>query len=335
MDILIIKLGAIGDVIRTTSLLGALKEKYPYCNIDWATKSNAAEIVKNNHNVDLTFIIDESNELLEKMLKKYDLVINFDDEEAACELAGQVKKGKLIGAYSQDGKRKYTEDSAAWFDMGLISKFGKIRADELKIENKKTYHEIHFGILGLKNDKIHQTEIFLNDKNFEVAGEFAKQHGISENGFVIGINTGAGGRWQDKKLPIGKAIELILKLEEKFPDAKMILFGGPEEKERNKEILNNAKNLIDAGCNNSLLDFAGLVNLCTTLITSDSLAMHIGIALKKKIVAFFCPTSCAEIELYGRGVKILPKKGCVCCYKSKCDIRPEWDVNDFLNAVER
>ena len=76
--------------------------------------------------------------------------------------------------------------------------------------------------------------------------------------------------------------------------------------ERNEKIKKLVKTeVIDAGCDNSLMEFASLVNLCNVIITSDSLALHIGIALKKKIVCFFYPTSASEIELYGRGEKII------------------------------
>ena len=52
MEILIIKLGAIGDVIRTTSILPGLKSKYDDCKIDWITKDESQDILKNNNKVD-------------------------------------------------------------------------------------------------------------------------------------------------------------------------------------------------------------------------------------------------------------------------------------------
>ena len=51
--------------------------------------------------------------------------------------------------------------------------------------------------------------------------------------------------------------------------------------------------VIDAGCDNSLMDFAALIGLCDILVTSDSLALHIGVALKKYVVTLFGPTSWA------------------------------------------
>lgn len=331
MNILIIKLGATGDVLRTTSVASALKEKYSDAKIDWITKENAFDLIKNNPHIDNIFLIENH----EKLQKKYDLVVNFDDEKSACKLATDIQKNKLVGAYIQDGQRTYTDDAAEWFNMGLISKFGKKKADELKAANKRTYHEIHFTILDLKDDKKHKTELFLDKENLDFAHNFANQNNITKDDLVIGINTGAGGRWQDKKLSIEETTALIDKLNNSV-NAKLLLFGGPEEKERNQKIKELIKtNIIDAGCDNSLMEFASLVNLCNILITSDSLAMHIGIALKKKIIAFFYVTSAAEIELYNRGIKIIGKGEDYCSYKPKCDYPPKWDIEEIVDAVKK
>jgi heptosyltransferase-2 len=329
MNILIIKLGAIGDVIRTTSILSGLKEKYN-CNIDWVTKKESFEILKNNDLTDNIHLIEKnSNEVGNK---EYDLIINLDDDNEACALATKTRHKKIIGAYLENDKSTYTEDSASWFDMGLISKFGKQKADELKAENKKTYQEIIYKILDLDYKKQEPILILNND---EFGKNFANKKNIIGNDLVIGINTGAGGRWQDKKLSIEETALLIDKLNNQIGNVKLLLFGGPEETERNEKIIESTKTeIIDAGCNNSLMEFASLVNLCNILITSDSLAMHIGISLKKKIVAFFYPTSASEIELYGRGTKIIGKGKSYCSYQEKCDDPPKYDIDGLVNAAK-
>ena len=332
MKILIIKLGAIGDVIRTTSILPGLKSKYKNCKIDWVTKKESFDVLKNNNLVDEIYLIDNDKKIKNK---KYDLVVCLDDDLDACRLASGINSKKIIGAYLKNNQRIYTKNSSLWFDMGLLSRFGKQKADALKAKNKKTYQEIMYMILGLKYKK--QEPILILDKeSLQSAKKFIKKNKIKKSGLIIGINTGAGGRWEDKKLSIEKTAELIDELNNKIKNVKLILFGGPEEKERNEEIKKNIKTkIIDAGCDNSLMEFASLVNLCNVLVTSDSLALHVGVALEKKIVIFFGPTSSSEIELYSRGIKIIPKKGCLCCYKPKCDITPEYDVNEITNAVKK
>lgn len=328
MNILIIKLGATGDVIRTTAILPGLKDKYKNCKIDWAAKSESFDVLKNNKFINKTLIVNKA------INKKYDLVINLDDDYEACELATKISFKKIIGSYLKNNKKIYTKDSSLWFGMGLLSKLGKKKADELKAKNRKTYQEIMYKILGL-NYKKQEPILNLTKKELGFGKKFAKKNGIKDNDLIVGINTGAGGRWQDKKLSIEDTAQLIDKLNKQI-NPKLILFGGPEEKERNEQIKKAIKTkIIDAGCNNSLMEFASLVNLCNVIVTSDSLALNIGAALKKKIVAFFYVTSASEIELYNRGIKIIGKGKDYCSYKTKCNYPPKWNIDGIVNAVKK
>lgn len=332
MNILIIKLGAIGDVLRMTSILMPLKEKYPNAHITWVTKKNSVELLETNKLIDEIVLIGDA--LKGKLKKKeFDLTISFDDEEEACSLASLVKSKKLVGAFMEEGKPSYTKDSTAWFDMGLISTYGKVEADKKKAENDRTYQDIHFSILSLKNPKSHPPILVLDESDKRFTEMFAQKHGILMNDKVIGLNTGAGGRWQDKKLSVEQTIELIERIS-KQTKAKLILFGGPDEESRNRDIIKGSKiPLIDAGCQNPLRKFAALVGLCDVVVTSDSLAMHIAIALGKKVVAFFYPTSAAEIELYGKGEKIIAQGKSYCSYQAVCTHPPKWDIDGIANAA--
>lgn len=74
---------------------------------------------------------------------------------------------------------------------------------------------------------------------------------------------------------------------------------------------------------NDLDEYIGWINSCSTVVTHDSLGLHIAIALNKKIVALFGPTSAHEIYM-GNSVAILSLKhdksfNCLPCYKEKCD----------------
>ena len=336
MNILIIKLGAIGDVIRTTSVIPGLKARYKNCKISWVTKKESFGVLKNNSLITNIYLIGGNihNRLKNK---KYDLVISLDDDYEACRLASEVNSKKIIGSHLKNSQKEYTKDSSLWFGMGLISKFGKQKADALKAKNKKTYQAIMYKILGLKYKK-QEPVLILNKTELDFGKKFALKNNIKNNDLVIGINTGAGGRWEDKKLSIEKTAELMDKLNYKLQNKniKIILFGGPEEIEKNKKIKNLVKTkIIDAGCGNSLMEFASLVNLCKVLVTSDSLALHIGVALKKKIVCYFYPTSAQEIELYGRGKKIIWDGKSYCSYEPKCKYQPKIEIEKIINAVKK
>jgi len=59
--------------------------------------------------------------------------------------------------------------------------------------------------------------------------------------------------------------------------------------------------------------------------------MHLGIAMKKRVVALFGPTSSREIHLYGRGVIIRPVLGCPKspCMLTRCD-QPRYCMDYIL-----
>jgi|SRR3989344_4501440 len=331
MNILIIKVGAIGDVIRTTALLPGLKEKYPQANISWLTKKASRGLLNNNPLIQKIYTLESDQQTI--LRESYDLLINLDDDLSICKLAASIKADKHMGAYEEQGVCKYTDETAPWFDMSLISRFGKEKADQLKTQNRKTYQQIAYEILGLTY-KHQEPMIILREQQKLFAEKFKEQNHISSQEKIIGFNTGASGRWQDKKMSEEKTIQLIDLLHQQQRDARIMLLGGTEERERNKHILAQVNApVIDSGCDNSLLEFASLINICDVLVTSDSMALHMATAFKKRVVVFFCPTSPWEIELYGRGEKSIPKKGCVCCYASVCEIPPEYDIEEMVAKV--
>jgi len=59
------------------------------------------------------------------------------------------------------------------------------------------------------------------------------------------------------------------------------------------------------------------------VVTGDTLAMHLAVALGKKAVVLFGPTSHTEIELYNRGEKIYSDMDCLVCYRQRCDKSPD------------
>lgn len=70
----------------------------------------------------------------------------------------------------------------------------------------------------------------------------------------------------------------------------------------------------------NLDEYMDWLNSCRVIVTNDSLGMHLAVALKKKIIALFGPSSSREVCLYGRGEKILApvNKGCLPCLKPRC-----------------
>jgi heptosyltransferase-2 len=59
MKILIIKLGAVGDVVRTTSILAGLKARFYPEAIDWLTSRVARDVLRYNPFINQVFTWEE------------------------------------------------------------------------------------------------------------------------------------------------------------------------------------------------------------------------------------------------------------------------------------
>ena len=80
----------------------------------------------------------------------YDFAINLEDTLDVSLFLEEVRAAQVFGAYADSSKRlRYTDDSKCWFDLSLISSYGKLKADKLKFQNRQTYQEMIFAGLGL------------------------------------------------------------------------------------------------------------------------------------------------------------------------------------------
>ena len=310
--ILIIKLAAMGDVLRTTPLLRGLREAEPDCHITWLTEPNVLSMLEGIKEIDrlmrytLESVIQLENE-------SFDQVYCFDKEPKAVGLAMKIKARRKIGfGMSEYGNVKpLNSESEYAYELGIN--------DHLKFRvNTKTYPELIFECAGLAYDAP-QDYVFP-----DLSGEIAEAReglaslGVGPDECKIGLNTGAGDVFATKKWTEEGYVRLANRLTEEL-GARVLLLGGPAEAERNASIAAAARYpLIDTGTKNPIRKFAGIVGNCDLMVTGDTLALHIAIGLKVPVVVILGPTCHQEIELYGRGSKIVSDFECSPCYLSVC-----------------
>jgi len=164
MKILIIKTGAAGDVVRTTSILNILEG-----NVYWHVDEKFRTL--------LPAYIKPYEEGI-----NYDLVISLEEDQECAKLASSIQCDKLIGVYWNNGKVNYTDDSAGWFDMSLISRFGNERANELKMRNSLPFQHYLFNLIG---------------KSFS-AERYKISSPVYERKSIVGIEKRAGSVWPNK-----------------------------------------------------------------------------------------------------------------------------------------
>jgi len=80
---------------------------------------------------------------------RYDLIINLEDTVDVARFSKTVNYDELFGAYlDSDGRIRYTDSASSWFDLSLISAYGRQEADRRKLLNRRTYQEMIFTGLG-------------------------------------------------------------------------------------------------------------------------------------------------------------------------------------------
>ncbi|MEM7198634.1 MAG: glycosyltransferase family 9 protein [Planctomycetota bacterium] len=329
--VLVIKTGALGDVLRTTSILPGLKSRFGDLRVTWLTSDAAQPLVARHRLVDHVLTchpkdpasVEEAGDTLAQT--RWDWLLSLDDEQPLCALAAGLDAAQLSGAtLDPNGERTYTDDVEPWFGMGLLSKDGKAAADARKVANRRTHPEIFASMLGIEAGR---PELPLPDSALASEQAFAKRHELFHDDLVIGLNTGAGGRWTSKGLPTERVVEYAraLAIDALGRQVSFLVLGGPTERPRNDEIirgidaLGGAARALDPGTDNDLPTFTAIVGLCDLLLTSDSLALHLGVAMDVPIVSFFAPTSAAEIELYGLGEKVASTAADYCSYRPDAD----------------
>ena len=142
MNVLIIKLGATGDVVRTTPLLSQLSGQ-----ITWLTAAKNTTLLENLTDNLRCFPWEERANVLDS---HYDLAINLEDTVDVAQFLRTIECCEIFGAYlGSDNSVTYTESSRRWFDLSLISLYGRHEADRLKFLNRQSYQEMIFNGLGL------------------------------------------------------------------------------------------------------------------------------------------------------------------------------------------
>ena len=313
IKILIINFDAMGDVLMTTAQLPALKRKYPKSAIHWITLSISAPLLKNNLLVDQVFIYNaESLSIISQI--EYDLVLNVDKSQRSCALLNSVNAKRKLGFGMDKNGKIIPMNKGAYYNYNLGMD------DNLKFKvNKRTrqdYLAETFEIDYKRDDYIFN----FTDEELNFINLYKKENGIGENDFVVGFNTGCSLLYPNKKITIKQHIYLIEKLLTFNKGVKIVLLGGPEDAERNDQIYSKFKNkIINTPTNLGVRRGACFENLADIVVTGDSFGMHLAIALKKYVIAWFGVSCWTEIDLYDRGVKLYQEDlFCSPCWKKSC-----------------
>lgn len=320
MNILIVKLSAIGDVIHTLPSLAALRRLYPAAHITWVVEEAAADLVSGHPYLDRALIFRRKRWIAD--IKKgqfksawrgfkafqadlqsrpYDLVIDFHG----------LFKSSIVVALSK-GTRKLGYDS--WQEAS-----GLFLTEKIPEDMNKHAVDRYLDFPRYLGAKVDQAEFVLpvTPETTARISALLQQLGLEKKKFIAVSPVALWDTklWNDRKFAT-LADDIQQKL--KIP----VVFTGHSKEPLDKITSQMATEAINLGGQTSLTELACLYSSALLVITTDSGPMHLAAATGTQVVALFGPTDPNRTGPYGAGHTVL-RTGIPCspCFKKKCETR--------------
>ena len=325
MNILIVKLSAIGDVIHTLPALNAIRKHYPDARVTWLVEEDTSALVKGHAALNRVLISKRKSWLeglrgpsrwtnvkeIYRFIRevrdtRYDLIIDFQ---------GLLKSGVLIAL--SKGKRK------VGFGKGMEhQEFSYIFLNERIPAVNMDNHALIRGIMLLDAIGIPCHDIEYNlpvqAQNREFMDSLLLQHGIKNSKLLVAINPVA--KWDTKLWANSKFAELADRLVKQY-DASVVFTGSQPDRSTIQDIVSRmetqATNL--AG-ETTLITLAALYEKADFIISTDTGPMHIAAALGTPTVALFGPTAPWRTGPFGSVHQVIRVElECNPCFKRQCE----------------
>lgn len=323
MNVILIKLGALGDVLRTTCLIPSIHEQWPGAKITWLTRQNAIPLLERNPRIDRVLTIESlGTKNLPEAAGGWDMLINLDEEPEATTLASDIRATKKFGV----GRDKRGRIVALAPESTLLARLPT--DDRLKFrDNQMPFQALVHEAIGLKwpGEKPNRHYDYVPPRDIDARKKRLLPEG---GGRHIGVFIGAAERFANKFWSEQKIIDFCREFQlaratptSVFQPFELLLFGGIAEKNRIERLRQNpaTSTCMFAGVD-TLDDLAALICACDIVIVGDTLALHLAGAMSIPSIALFGPTSWTELSVHGR--KIVSSYSCAPCYLQRCDILP-------------
>lgn len=308
-SVLLIKLGALGDVLRTTCLLAGIRKKWNDARVTWVVEKPAVPLLIRN--TDIAQVVP-----VESMQREtaWDVLINLDEDPRATELARAVSAKQKLGI----GRNRQGKLTALTAEAEHLVRLAS--DDRLKFrENQMPFQALIYQSIGLT----WRGEPYTYVPPPDLTARQAKIFSEIPNPKRVGLFVGASERYANKFWSENEIAGFCAKFQAAEWQAlpELLLFGGPSERARLFHLGSSEScRAIPRISIETLDDLAALVASCAILICGDTLAMHLGQALNVPTVVLFGPT--AHVEIAGARVKIVSPYSCGPCYLRACDITP-------------
>ena len=292
MKILILALSGIGDALMFTPALKLMREALPDAEIDALVMfKGVKDIYDRNACLDKVIYFDFLNEGLIESLRFIKTIRNNYDSSVNVYPSNRSEYNFinfLIGAGKRAGVKYLRKDIP---NLGMLNNV-RVTEDD-SVHNVQTNIRLIEKLLNKTFTEEPPLDFTLTEDDLSFSREYLNKININANDLVVGFHPGSAvlknhthRRWEPEKFA-SLARSLINKL-----NAKILLFGGPEELELKKVIKNqiNSPRSVIVETDN-LPRSAALIKRCNLFVSNDSSLMHVASAMQRKVVAVIGPTN--------------------------------------------
>ena len=317
MNILIVKLGSIGDIVHTLPALAALRHAFPEAHIDWLVESRSKEILIDNPCLDELLEVDTlrwrrrffapgtwvaiAERLRAMRSRRYDAVFDFQGLWKSGVLSRLTRSGKRIG-----------------FARGHLRESGSsLFTDERLSPPDETPHVIDRNLYLLRAIGIETT-----DRAFPIAVpeeiRSRAEQGLASVGLSDFVALNPGGGWPTKRWSLERygALAAEIRRELRLPS---LVFWGPGEDGMAERIVATSDGAARVAPTTTLREMIPYLERARLFVGGDTGPLHIASALGVPVVGLFGPTDPARNGPFGRGDGVVWKAvPCSPCYKRRC-----------------
>lgn len=342
--ILILRLSAVGDVMRTLPAVRALKEFYPFSHITWIVEEPSKAFLETQPEIDEVVLFPRrrwtqgmrsARGILKTAEEAWRFILDLRRREfdVTLDFHGILKSG-LISILSGSRKRIGFDRKSGKEGNFLFSNIRVRLPDE-----RMSRFQRNFGLLrGLGLEvKSFQQGLHIPNGDWEYVESFFRQLASPLQKPVIAIHPGTSRRTFYKRWMADRYSQLADRLIRERK-AAVIFTWGPEELKWVEGIRKGMREISVLGPRTeSLTQLAEVYRRCDLYVGGDTGPMHVASMMGIPALVIYGPTDPVVNEPFGRHRKVRKEVGCSPCRNRSCkDLTclKAVTVDDVLKAAE-
>jgi 3-deoxy-D-manno-octulosonic-acid transferase/heptosyltransferase-1 len=333
VNILIVKLSAIGDVIHTLPALNAIRECYPAANITWLVEAAAADLIIGHRALDRVIVSKRKQWARQlkgperatafKELRIFFRAFRDTDYDIVIDFQSLLKRGVMV--WLAPGKRKIG------FGKGMQHQehsylFLNERVPPVDMEiHALTRGLILLEAIGIKSRKV-VYDVPVSESDHAAIAALLRDRQITGTRPMVAMNPVA--LWETKMWLTDRFAALADRLI-RVHGMEVVFTGGPDDRIE----IDNIRQMMTAPAANlagrtTLKMLAALYQRSALLVTTDTGPMHLAAAVDTPVVALFGPTAPWRTGPFGVGHQVIQSPfSCSPCFKRQCE------TNDCMAAI--